>query len=261
METFCEQLRFWRKNKGFSQLDLSLEAGISSKHISFLETARAKPSKEMVLLLADALDVPLRHRNQLLSCAGFAEHYERTPVHQDKMQNVQFALNSMLEKHEPYPAMVLDWNWNIVLANQSFQRFLQQVQALSPGFTASDNVAEMLFDPQGAKPFIRNWDEVASVIIQRLHHEKTAHPGRHTELLETLFSYPDTPQHWRQINLRQQPEPMVYVDFELAGNVLKFFTTLTSFGTPIDITAQELVIEQYYPADEATRQLFESQVV
>lgn len=257
MNMFCEQLRFWRKQKGLSQLDLSLEAGVSSRHISFLETARSKPSKEMVLLLADALDIPLRHRNKLLTYAGFAEHYERTPLQQDKMQHLQYALTSMLERQEPYPALVLDWDWNIVMSNQGYQRFALQIKTMKPEFVESTNIMEMLFDPLGLRPFIKNWEEVASVTIQRLHQEKMVNPDRHVELLEKLYSYPDTPQDWRQINLQQQPNPMVYVDFELAGIKIKFFSTLTSFGTPIDITAQELVIEQYYPADDATRILFE----
>jgi len=115
----------------------------------------------------------------------------------------------------------------------------------------------MLLDPKGLRPFIGNWEEVASVTIQRLHQEKMVNPERHVALLEKLFSYPDIPEDWRQINLQQQPNPMVYVDFELGGMKIKFFSTLTSFGTPIDITAQELVIEQYYPADHATRIMFE----
>ena len=257
MNMFCEQLRFWRKRKGLSQLDLSLEAGVSSRHISFLETARAKPSKEMVLLLADALDIPLRDRNKLLTHAGFAEHYERTPIDQDKMQHLQYALISMLERQEPYPALVLDWDWNIVMSNQGYQRFSAQIKSMRPEFVESVNIMEMLFDPNGLRPLIRNWEEVASVTIQRLHQEKMVNPDRHTKLLEKLFSYPGTPEDWRQINLQQQPNPMVYVDFELAGIKIKFFSTLTSFGTPIDITAQELVIEQYYPADDATRIMFE----
>ena len=257
MNMFCEQLRFWRKRKGLSQLDLSLEAGVSSRHISFLETARAKPSKEMVLLLADALDIPLRDRNKLLTHAGFAEHYERTPIDQDKMQHLQYALTSMLQRQEPYPAIVLDWDWNIVMSNQGYQRFAEQIKGMHPEFSESKNMMEMLFDPNGLKPFIRNWEEVASVTIQRLHQEKMVNPDRHIALLEKLFSYPDTPEDWRQINLQQQPNPMVYVDFELGGIKIKFFSTLTSFGTPIDITAQELIIEQYYPADDATRIMFE----
>ena len=257
MNSFCEQLRFWRKRKGLSQLDLSLEAGVSSRHISFLETARAKPSKDMVLLLSDALDIPLRDRNTLLTNAGFAEHYARTPIDEDKMQHLQYALTSMLERQEPYPALVLDWDWNIVMSNQGYQRFVTQMKGMYPEFVESKNIMEGLFDPKGLKPFIRNWEEVASVTIQRLHQEKMLHPGRHVDLLEKLFSYPDTPEQWRQINLQQQPNPMVYVDFEMGPIKIKFFSTLTSFGTPIDITAQELMIEQYYPADDATRIMFE----
>ena len=257
MDIFCEQLRFWRKQKGFSQLDLSVESGVSSRHISFLETARAKPSKDMVLLLADTLDIPLRDRNKLLTYAGFSEHYERTPLQQDKMQHLQYALTCMLDRQEPYPAMVLDWDWNILMCNQGYQRFAGQIKSMRPEFVESSNILEMLFDPHGLRPLIRNWEEVASVTVQRLHQEKMVNPERHVALLEKLFSYPDTPQDWRQINLQQQPDPMVYVDFELAGIKMKFFSTLTSFGTPIDITAQELVIEQYYPADDATRIMFE----
>lgn len=259
MNLFSEQLRFWRKAKGFSQLDLSLEANVSCKHISFLETGRSRPSKEMVLLLSSTLDLPLKNRNDLLLASGFSAGYSQMSIHQKEMAGVRTALDLMLEKQEPYPAVVLDWGWNILSANRGFQKLTDWIRSLCSEFSSSKNLVELIFDPKGLKPFISNWQAVASVTIQRLHREKLEHKNRHEALLARLFSYSDTPPQWQSLNFTQHPDPMIYIEFEIESRHLKLFTTLSSFGTPIDITVEEIMIEQYFPANEEAKTFFEEE--
>lgn len=253
MITFSSQLRTLRKTKGFSQLSLAMEAGMSSKHVSFIENERSKPSKEAVLRLTEALDLPLRTRNELLSLAGFSEHYSRTPLDRSSMNRVSQTLEVILSKHEPYPAIVLDWEWNIMMQSDGFKRLFEMCKAACPEFPDTLNIAEMIFNPKAIKPFIGNWEDVANTTLLRLQHENHLAPGRHDALLKSLGQYPDFPQDPQQIDLTARTEPFIYVDFQLGPNTLRFLTTLTSFGTPTDITAAEILIEQYYPADDFTQ--------
>ena len=258
MTTFSSQLRTLRKTKGFSQLSLAIEAGMSSKHVSFIENERSKPSKEAVLRLTEALDLPLRTRNELLSLAGFSEHYPRTPLDKTSMGRVSQTLDVILNKHEPYPAIVLDWNWNIIMQSNGFTRLFELCKAACPNFPDTSNIAEMIFDPQAIKPFIGNWQEVANTTLLRLQHEQNLAPRRHEALLQKLALYPDFPEDPQQTDLDARTEPFIYVDFFLGGNTLRFLTTLTSFGTPTDITAAEILIEQYYLADDFTQAFLEA---
>jgi len=253
--TYKESLNF---DKGFSQLDLAMDADVSSKHISFLETGRNKPSRNMILLLSGSLDLPLRNRNELLLAAGFSENYSRTPLHEKEMESIRSILKMMLAKHEPYPAVVLNWDWNILMSNDGFNHVLELMKSLKSDFSTSSNVVELIFDPQGLKPFIRNWEEVASLAIQRLHREKMENKNRHEVLLERLLSYPGTPSRWRSLNFKKNSVPIIHMELKIGDVSLKLFTTLSSFGTPIDVTAEEIVVEQYFPADEATKLFFEN---
>ena len=261
MSNFCEQLRFWRKAKNFSQLDLALETEVSSKHISFLETGRSKPSELMVLRLCEALGLPLRSRNELLSMAGFAEHYARTPLEQDAMQQVRKTLDIILKQQEPYPATVLDWDWNIIMHNDGFSGLMAFIKAAKPEFSTSVNVAELIFSEDGFKPFLSNWEEIAAITFRRLRREQQVNPGRHEALLQKLYDDPAIPRHVFDVKGSDVDAPFVYVDCVLGDLELKFLTTVTSFGTPIDMTAEEVMIENYYPADEATRRFFEAGLV
>ena len=151
MNTFGEQLRFWRKAKGFSQLELAVEANVSSKHISFLETGRSQSSREMVLLLAGTLDVSLRHRNELLKAAGFSESFSRMPIQQKEMREIQQALDLMLAKHDPYPAIVIDWDWNVLQGNEGYEKLMNNIRVQCANFPDSRNIVELIFDPNGLK--------------------------------------------------------------------------------------------------------------
>ena len=257
MSDFGELVRRWRKSRGLSQLELGLTANISSKHISFLETGRARPSREMVILLSNALDIPLNERNVLLSLAGFAEAYSRMHIEQAEMKPVHDALTVILNNHAPYPALVLDWDWNIVMANEPHRQLVQTIAKAQALFPDTKNILELLFDPNGFRPFVENWDEVAFLLIQRIQRERIIHQDRRSNLLERLMKYPNIPNSWDVHHYNVHSEPMVHLVLTLGDCRLKLFSTLASFGTAIDVTMQELIIEQYFPVDVATASFFE----
>jgi transcriptional regulator with XRE-family HTH domain len=258
MSEFGQLIRDWRKSRGFSQMELGLQANISSKHISFLETGRAEPSREMIVKLSMSLDIPLSERNVLMTAAGFTEAYTRRDIEQPEMQPVRDALNILLSNHEPYPAVVFDWNWNILMANRSQQYLSQTLVSLQPNFPQTGNILEMLCDPNGFKPFIENWHQIIPVILQRLHKEKIFFQDRRSELIERLMQYPEVADCWRMLDTRQTAQPMVDVCIKVGDLRLKLFSTLASFGTAIDVTMQELTIEQYFPSDKVTKDFFQN---
>ena len=255
MNTFSEQIRFFRKNKGYSQLDLAVETGVSSKHISFIETGRSKPSKGMILRIAEALGLPFRNQNELLSLAGFSDHFTRTPLDKNAMERMNKTLAIILEKQEPYPATVLDWNWDIAMHNKGFEALVQRVRKVYPEFSQSINIAELVFAADGFRLCVENWEEVAHSTVERLLYEQRESPGRHAKLIQALRDNPEIPEYFFLPSAKTHTDPFVYIDVCLGEMKLKFLTTLTSFGTPIDITASEILIEQYYPADDATEMI------
>ncbi|MCW8880204.1 MAG: hypothetical protein OQK51_24365, partial [Kangiellaceae bacterium] len=222
----------------------------------FLETGKAKPSREMIIRLSNSLDIPLSERNILFSAAGFAEAYSRMNIDQPEMKPVKDALTIILNNHAPYPAVVFDWDWNILLANEPQQKMMQVFCEIQPDFPETQNILEMLFDPNAFKPFIENWDEVAALILQRLHREKIMYQDRHSDRLDKLLNYPGIPDNWQSISFIEPAKPMVNVTLNLGDLKLRLFSTLATFGTAVDITMQELTIEQYFPLDEETRQFF-----
>jgi transcriptional regulator with XRE-family HTH domain len=240
-----------------SQLDLALEAGVSSRHLSFVETGRAQPSREMVLLLTHVLDVPLRDRNALLTAAGYAPLYRETGLDVPAMAQVRRALDFILRQQEPYPALVLDRHWNVLKVNEGSARV--QAYFLDPIAVAElgpPNAMRLMFHPQAFRPYIVNWETTAASLIQWLHRD-TVNGFADAEtrgLLEELLSYPDVPRHWRTLDLDAPTAPFLPIQFRKANLDLRFFTTLTSLGTPQDITLQELRIESFFPADEATEE-------
>ena len=259
MSHFGELIKDWRKSRGFSQMELAFESNISTKHISFLETGRSEPSREMIIRLANSLDIPLSERNILFSAAGYAEAYKRSDINQPEMKPVQDALSIMLDNHQPFPAVVFDWDWNIVMQNEPYQQMTVFLRAQQPDFPDTPNILELLFDYNGVRPFIENWDEVASLILQRLHREKIMFQDRRSDRLDKLLQYPDIPKSWQTISFVEQARPMVNVTINLGELKLKLFSTLATFGTAIDITMQELTIEQYFPVDEITKNFFVNQ--
>jgi transcriptional regulator with XRE-family HTH domain len=255
-------LRQWRAQRGLSQLDLSGEAGISARHLSFVETGRAQPSREMVLLLSRALDVPLRDRNELLIAAGYAPVYRQTDLAAPAMTQVRRALDFILRQQEPYPALVLDRHWDVLAVNEGSARV--QAHFLDPAAVAAlgpPNAMRLMFHPHGFRPCIVNWEATAASLIQWLHRDVARGVGdeRTRALLAELLEYPDVPHQWRRLDLDVSTAPFLPIEFSRANVTLRYFTTLTSLGTPYDITLQELRIESFFPADDvtetATRQL------
>ena len=252
---FGRLLREWRARRGMSQLDLSVEAGVSSRHLSFVETGRAMPSREMVVLLARALDVPLRDRNDLLTAAGYAAIYRATGLDAPALGQARRALDFMLRQQEPYPALVLDRHWNVLDVNAGSARvqaaFLDanEVTALGP-----PNAMRLMFHPSAFRPWIVNWEATAASLIQWLHRDvATGFADAQTRaLLAELLSYPDVPRQWRALDLDASPAPFLPIEFRKDDLTLRYFTTLTTLGTPHDITLQELRVESFFPADEAT---------
>jgi transcriptional regulator with XRE-family HTH domain len=239
-----------------SQLGLALEAEISTRHLSFLETGRTQPSREMVLLLARALDVPPRGRNDLLAAAGYAPVYRETALDAPQMADVKRALDFTLRQQEPFPALVVDGHWNLLMSNQGAQRLMARFVsaegvAAVPG---PPNAMRLFYHPRGMRPYIVNWEATAASLIQWLHRDAaTGLGGLETRaLLDELLSYPDVPRQWRTLDLDASTTPFLPIEFRRDDLALRYFTTLTTLGTPHDITAQELRIEAFFPADEAT---------
>ena len=261
----CRLLRQWRAQRGLSQLDLSGEAGISARHLSFVETGRAQPSREMVLLLSRALDVPLRDRNELLIAAGYAPIYRQTDLAAPAMAQVRRALDFILRQQEPYPALVLDRHWDVLAVNEGCARV--QAHFLDPAAVAglgAPNAMRLMFHPHAFRPFIVNWEATAASLIQWLHRDAVSGTGdaRTRALLDELLSYPDVPRQWRRLDLDVSTAPFLPIELSRGDVTLRYFTTLTSLGTPHDITLQELRIESFFPADapteKATHQLAEA---
>ena len=247
-------LRQWRERRRMSQLALALEAEISSRHLSFMETGRSRPSREMVLLLAEVLDVPPRSRNDLLAAAGYAPLYRESPLDAPEMAQFRRALDFILRQQEPYPAIVLDRYWDILLGNEGTGRFMgvfmeaAEIEALGP-----PNAMRLIFHPQALRPYIVNWEATAAALIQWLHRDllRSADAGMQ-RLLDELLVYPGVPRNWRTLDLDAPTAPFLAIEMQKGETHLRFFTTLTTLGTPYDITLHELRIESFFPADEPT---------
>ena len=247
---FGALLRDWRRRRRLSQLDLALEAGVSTRHLSFVETGRSKPSPEMVLHLADELDVPLRERNRMLLAAGYAPIYEERPLDDPAMDAVHRAVQLVLDGHDPYPALTVDHGWALVSANRGAQLLMQGLpdELLAPPL----NVLRASLHPDGLAPRIANLAQWKAHLLDRLARQIALTGDR---ALQTLYAeldeYPAPP-------LERGHEPdaagdvVVPLRLRLGDDELRFFSTVTTFGTPVDITVEELSIESFFPADRRT---------
>ena len=243
----------WRGRRRRSQLDLALEVGVSARHLSFVETGRSKPSPELVLTLADHLDVPLRERNALLLAAGYAPRFQETPLHDPTMDHVRSSLARLLDAHDPYPGVVIDAEWNVLLAN----RAAGLLTDLLPEHLAGSplNVFRACLHPDGLARLTRNLAPWAAYLLGQLHRMVvTSADPRLVALEEEVRAYPNVAEILTDGEGPDPEEPglLVPVELEVGGRVLSLFTTLTSFGTPRDITLAEIAVELFYPADDAT---------
>jgi transcriptional regulator with XRE-family HTH domain len=251
--SFGKLLRRWRMVRHVSQLDLALDADISTRHLSCLETGRAQPSREMVLRLVEALQVPLRERNVLLLAAGYAPLYRHSDLDAPELEAARRAVELFTAQLEPNPVLVLDRHWNIMTMNAGAKRIL----ALFPGCESVTplNGPRLVFHPQGLRPFIEDWELIAAYIMRRLHREAAENPSDETMkcFIGELLSYPNVPNRWRMLDLDGTPPPFLTLNYRWKNLTLRWFSTLTTLGTPLDIALQELRIETLFPADEATR--------
>jgi len=251
-------LREWRGLRRMSQLDLAMAAEISPRHLSFVETGRAVPSREMVLTLARALEVPVRERNSMLTAAGYAPLYRETSLDDPRMAEMRHALRLLLEQNEPFFAVALDRRWDIVMCNAAYSRL---VGLLGAGVRLEPyevlplprlNLLKGLFGP--FRPLVVNWEEAARDVLERAQREAAADrdPARRQVLAECLAL---APEEWRRPRSEASPRLVVTVDLRLGEARAKLFSTITTLGTAQDITLQELHIESFHPADAGTEAL------
>ena len=248
-------LRQWRETRNRSQMEVSMDAGVSQRHFSFIEIGRSVPSRETLIGIANALDIPFRDRNTLLLAAGYAPMYADTGWDEQEMRRVTGALERMLRQHEPFPAVVMDRYWNVLLANAASPRFFNMFVDLSAR-PKPRNLLHLMFDPAGMRPFIANWEEVARTLIQRIYREAVGRfvDEKSHELVAALLAYPDTKPEWRT----PQPAhvvsdvPVIPISFIKDGQTLSYFSMITTVATPQIIATQELRIESMFPLDDAT---------
>lgn len=237
-----------------SQLDLAVTAGVSSRHVSFLETGRSRPSRAMVLRLAATLELPLRERNALLVAAGFAPLYRESDLASVDLAPIRRAVELVLASHEPFPAFVLDRAWNVVLANRAHERMLPAL--LPEGTAAPDpvNIVQLVLDPALVRPRIANWKLVAHVLGHRVRQRLRAPlvDAHIRERFERWLSYPGVQEAMNELQAPPDAAVVIPLELELAGTRLSWFSTIATIGTPQDVTIDELCIESMFPADERT---------
>ena len=251
---FSALLKYWRGKRGMSQLDLALAADVSARHISFLESGRAKASEEMILRLMSPLGISLRDQNEVLRAAGFSEKFPETSL-ETLPPAIDLALTRMLKQQEPFPLTVMNSSYDILRSNQAaseiFSHFIHEPSQLKTPV----NLYALVFDPKLARSFISNWLELAQYMVSRLHRESLERPNDQglQQLLEQLFTYPDIPKTWRQPDFSTNPAATLSIILERGPLRLQFFTVVTAFSAPQQITLEELRIESYFPLDEATQ--------
>lgn len=266
---FIHYCRKWREHRRLSQLDLALLADISQRHLSYLETGKSHPSREMITRLCDAMDIPLRERNQLYRAAGFNPKYNESSLQNADMLPIQDALERMLTHHDPYPAVVVDRFWNLVQQNQSANNLFgsviktlgdDQSCITDPLAPEKLNLAMLSLHPMGLRRFMLNRAEVSGQFLHRLKSEAmaTADPDVYHHLnaiIEAAGPIESAPSSNTKALM-----PALAIELQLGEHVLKLFSVISTFGTPQDITTDEMRIEMFYPADTATKQFFGSAI-
>jgi transcriptional regulator with XRE-family HTH domain len=262
IQSFGARLRWWRERRGLSQLDLAGTIDSSQRHLSFLESGRTVPSRAMVLRLAAALDVPLRQQNALLLAAGYAPAWRQRDLAAPEMAKVDSALDFMLAQQEPYPAFVVDRHWTLLRANRGaacLTSFLLGPTPTPPPDAppAAVNLAEALVSPAALRPLIANWPEVALYFVRSVQADAIADGTPETaELLRRLLAYPDMPRWAHTEPPEENATPVLAIHFRKGEVSLRLFTTIATLGTPLDVTAQEIRIEAFFPADGETADRF-----
>jgi transcriptional regulator with XRE-family HTH domain len=258
--SFSARLRWWRERRGLSQLDLAHLARVSQRHLSFLELDRTQPSRDMVLRLSAALDLPAREQNALLHMAGFAPVWRQSALGAPELATVDRALDYVLAQQEPYPGFVVDRRWNLLRANkagQCFVGFLTDSPPQPPDPAQPVNLADALVAPNALRPLIANWRDVVLYFIRSVRADALADGNPETAaLLDRLLAYPDVPALWETLSPADMQEPVLAMHFVKGATSMRLFTMLATLGTANDITAQEIRIESFFPADAATDAVF-----
>ena len=261
---FGQLLKEWRGLRNLSKLDLSVDAEISQRHISFLESGRSKPSREMILLLAEVLDLPLRERNAMLQAAGYASLYQQRDLHSPDMQPIRQALELTLQHHEPYPALVADRDWNMLMGNDSVTKVFGLVGDL-PALWAEicpdgvKNVLKLTCHENGLRKYCDNWEELGPMLLMRARREANLQGNAQLNaLLDEIASWPGIPESWTRLDIQNTAPPIIPMSVSKGGMTLKLFSLISTFGTAHDITAEELRVECFFPADERSKQLIQA---
>ena len=256
---FPRLLREWRQKRRLSQLDLALSSGVSQRHVSFLESGRANPSRNMILQVSETLDVPLRDRNAWLTAAGFAPLFRTRTLEDPQMGQVLAAVRMMLTAHEPFPAIALDRAWNVRMSNKPFDllgaMLGQDIWARVGG--DQHNLMRLFFHPQGIKPFVTNWSAVGPLMWRRAHREAEALGGLEMKaVLDELAPLQDPVVLWSAADTALLP--VMPFNMQVNGLRISMFAVVATFGTAQDVTADELRLETLFPADAETEALFRS---
>lgn len=253
--SFGPILKRWRQTRRMSQEQLALDAEISTRHLSCLETGKAKPSRDMVLLLSSALELDLRERNAMLGSAGFAPVYTTSGLESLSMAPIRRAVDLMLAKQEPYGALAVDRVWNVLQMNEGALRMMRVFMPEPPEDPRiATNVVRATMHPTGLRPAIVNWVEVAVFLLERMDHECAMYPNdaERLALRDEIRGYPGIAALERPPPAEGLGQPVALVHMKRGEHEARLFTMVTTLGTPLDVTAQELAIESYFPADEAT---------
>jgi transcriptional regulator with XRE-family HTH domain len=252
---FGEHLRWWRKRRGISQLELAGAARTSQRHLSFLESGRAAPSQQMVLSLAAALNVTLRQQNAFLVSAGYAAIWREGKIGEPELAQVDGALDYILAQQEPFPAFVVDRHWNLKRANGGAARLVEFILGAVP--EGAVNLADALLSPAAMRPCIVNWKEVALHFIRGVQADAIADgSSESSSLLARLLCYEGLPELSHSAAFEDASRPLLPIHLQKSGVSLHLFTTIATLGTPQDITVQEIRIESFFPMDEPTAGFF-----
>lgn len=267
---FAAALKYWRGKRGYSQLRLSTESAISQRHISFLESGRSQPSKDLILKLGMTLEIPLRQRNVMLLAAGFAPAYQERKLSDPELGAVRKALDFMLAQQAPYPALVVDRLWNLQMANGPAAGMMRWLLGLPDDAVlpadGSVNVLRLMLDPDGVGRYLHNWGDVAADLLHWIQREAMSDgPGSEaTALLGELQAMAGSAGLAGAAdaapNLDRRALPFLPVTIRKDGVELNLFTTIATLGTPHDVTVHELRIESFFPADEASAQWFQARL-
>jgi transcriptional regulator with XRE-family HTH domain len=251
--TFGDLLRWWRRVRSMSQLDLAVATATTPRHLSFLETGRSRPSREMVLRLATALDVPLRDRNGLLLAGGFAPRYPVHDLDAPVLDGVRSAVARMLAQHDPFPAVLMDRGWNLLGANEGARRLFAALVAPAPP-PEGDNVLRLFLEPGPVRDAVANWSDLAPALLERARREAVGGvlDLETAELVRELHARDDVAAALTSTRSTAPLTPVIDVELEVEGRRLRFFSVVSTIGTPVDVTAQELRVEAFFPADDAT---------